>query len=199
MGFSRQEHWSGLPFPLPGDVPDPGTEPASPALAGRLFTTEPPGSWYPCIFVVFQQLTFWDACSWEFAPTQRKHSSLTVPCVPRADPLSGVCHADRGGPQSCWLPYTELPAPFLLPSALPNCFCWCWFPAAINYSRLALLACFSEHSPPQVAFWPQAVWLPNGSVPKLCKPGAPEVLCDFKMPELLHVTAACNLLSTVQI
>ena len=30
MGFSRQEYWSGLPFPSPGDLPDPGTEPASP-------------------------------------------------------------------------------------------------------------------------------------------------------------------------
>ena len=46
MEFSRQEHWSGLPFPIPGDLPDPGIElvsPASPALAGRFFTTEPPG------------------------------------------------------------------------------------------------------------------------------------------------------------
>ena len=47
MEFSRQEYWSGLPFPSPGDLPDPGIEvkaPASPALAGRfLFTTEPPG------------------------------------------------------------------------------------------------------------------------------------------------------------
>ena len=43
MGFSRQEYWSGLPFPSPGDLPDPGTEPASPVLAGRFFTTEPPG------------------------------------------------------------------------------------------------------------------------------------------------------------
>ena len=46
MGFSRQEHWSGLPFPSPGDLPDPEIEPASPvppALAGRLFTSEPPG------------------------------------------------------------------------------------------------------------------------------------------------------------
>ena len=42
-GSSRQKHWSGLPFPPPGDLPDPGTEPASPALAGRFFTTEPPG------------------------------------------------------------------------------------------------------------------------------------------------------------
>ena len=41
LGFSRQEYWSGLPFPLPGDLPDPGTERApllSPALAGRFFT-----------------------------------------------------------------------------------------------------------------------------------------------------------------
>ena len=43
MGFSRQEHWSGLPFPPPGDLADPGTKPASPALAGGFFTAEPLG------------------------------------------------------------------------------------------------------------------------------------------------------------
>ena len=43
MVFSRQEYWNGSPFPFPGDLPDPGTEPKSPALAGRFFTTEPPG------------------------------------------------------------------------------------------------------------------------------------------------------------
>ena len=37
MGFSRQEHWSGLPFPSPGDLPDPGIKPRSPALAGGFF------------------------------------------------------------------------------------------------------------------------------------------------------------------
>ena len=42
MGFPRQEYWSGLPFPSPGDLPDSGIEPESPALAG-FFTTEPPG------------------------------------------------------------------------------------------------------------------------------------------------------------
>ena len=42
MGFSRQEYWSGVPFPSPGDLPDPGIEPVSPALAGEFFTTEPP-------------------------------------------------------------------------------------------------------------------------------------------------------------
>ena len=46
MGFSRQEYWSGLPFPTPGDLPGPGIKPispATPALAGGFFTTEPPG------------------------------------------------------------------------------------------------------------------------------------------------------------
>ena len=43
MGFSRQEYGSGLPFPSPGDLPDPGIEPASPALAGGFLTLAPPG------------------------------------------------------------------------------------------------------------------------------------------------------------
>ena len=40
--FSGQGYWSGLPFPSPEDLPDPGIEPGSPALADRLFTSEPP-------------------------------------------------------------------------------------------------------------------------------------------------------------
>ena len=44
MGFSRQEYWSALPFPPPGDLPDPEIEPVSPALAGGFFPAEPPGS-----------------------------------------------------------------------------------------------------------------------------------------------------------
>ena len=43
MEFLRQEYWNGLLFASPGDLPSPGTEPASPALAGGFFTTEPPG------------------------------------------------------------------------------------------------------------------------------------------------------------
>ena len=47
MGFPRQEHWSGLPFPLPGELSNPGIKPASPALADGFFTSEPSGksSW----------------------------------------------------------------------------------------------------------------------------------------------------------
>ena len=43
MGFSRQEYWSGLPFPSPGDLPDPGIEPGSPAFQENALTSEPPG------------------------------------------------------------------------------------------------------------------------------------------------------------
>ena len=40
MEFSKQEYWSALPFAPPGDLPNPGIRPMSPALAGRFFTTE---------------------------------------------------------------------------------------------------------------------------------------------------------------
>ena len=43
MGFSRQEYWSGLPFPSPGDLPNPGIEPGSPALRADALASEPPG------------------------------------------------------------------------------------------------------------------------------------------------------------
>ena len=55
MGFPRQEHLSGLPFPTPGDLPNPGVEPASlmsPALAGRFLTTS--ATWEAILF--YEQL-----------------------------------------------------------------------------------------------------------------------------------------------
>ena len=44
MGFSREEYWSGLPFPSPGDLPHPGIEPGSPALQADSLPSEPPGN-----------------------------------------------------------------------------------------------------------------------------------------------------------
>ena len=69
-GFSRQEYWSGLPCPSPGDLPGPGIEPTSltsPALAGRFFTTnatqEAPGQFHSCQETkdknLFQSLRLW--------------------------------------------------------------------------------------------------------------------------------------------
>ena len=48
MGFSSQEYWSGLPFPSPGDLPDPGIEPGSPAFQADALTSEPPGKPRAC-------------------------------------------------------------------------------------------------------------------------------------------------------
>ena len=69
MGFSRQEYWSGLPFPSPGDLPDPGIELRSPALQADALTSEPPGK--PKITGV-GSLSF---LQWIF-PTQESNSGL---------------------------------------------------------------------------------------------------------------------------
>ena len=53
MGFSRQECWSGLPVPSPGDLPDPGIEPGSPALQADILPSELPGKLMCCgLFVI---------------------------------------------------------------------------------------------------------------------------------------------------
>ena len=57
MGFSRQEYWSGLPFPSPGDLPDPGIEPGSPALWADALPSEPPGkSQYHLLINYFEKI-----------------------------------------------------------------------------------------------------------------------------------------------
>ena len=57
MGFSRQEYWSGLPFPSPEGLPDPGIEPGSPALQADALPSEPPGkpdiNWVMIIATIF--------------------------------------------------------------------------------------------------------------------------------------------------
>ena len=63
MGFSRQEYWSGLPFPSAGDLPDPGIEPGSPALQADSLPTEPPGKpWRVSRSVVCDFVTTWTPC-----------------------------------------------------------------------------------------------------------------------------------------
>ena len=58
MGFSRLEHWSGLSFPSPGALPDPGTEPVSPASAGGFSTAEPLGKSVQCLSVFYNPQCF---------------------------------------------------------------------------------------------------------------------------------------------
>ena len=67
MGYSRQEYRSRLPFPSPGDLPNPGIEPRSPALRADALTSEPPGKPkkasnyfpFPCTSMVFSSVFKW--------------------------------------------------------------------------------------------------------------------------------------------
>ena len=55
MEFSRQEYWSGLPFPSPGDLPGPGIKPGSPVLQADSLLSEPPGK--PHVSTIFSNIT----------------------------------------------------------------------------------------------------------------------------------------------
>ena len=96
MAFSRQEYWSGLPFPSLGDLPSPGIEPASPALVGELFTTEPSGK--PLTKVGFSQTS---SC------LMGQMRSRTPPYLFHA-PRSGSC-VWRSGPSCSVLVHDILP------------------------------------------------------------------------------------------
>ena len=80
MGFSRQQYWSGLPFPPPGDLPDPGIKPssqASPTLAGRFFTTST--TWEAFILRYASIISQYD---WKEKIKQIQHSKInkTMSC-----------------------------------------------------------------------------------------------------------------------
>ena len=92
MGFSRQEYWSGLPFPSPGDLPDPGIKPMSPELQAGSLPTEPPGK--PLVQGVHQwSLEAIQGISQRIALHPCKVSSLSChrPC-----PLQGHCITSSG-------------------------------------------------------------------------------------------------------
>ena len=90
MGFSRQEYWSGLPFPSLGDLPDPGIEPRSPALKTDALLPEPPGKH----FLLRRSLI---GCSpWgrkESDVTERLHFHFSLSCIGEGngDPLQCSC------------------------------------------------------------------------------------------------------------
>ena len=78
MGFSRQEYWSGLPFPPPGDLPDLGIKPASPALGGGFFTPVPPGKQFYLTFT--SHLIEMPAYDWNVDPIRCQ--APRVCCLP---------------------------------------------------------------------------------------------------------------------
>ena len=80
MRLPRQEFWSGLPFPSPGDLPDPGIKPISSALAGRFFITEPsrkPMQILNIFFLVYRLMDFWKNSRKEIIPLKTKTATQT--------------------------------------------------------------------------------------------------------------------------
>ena len=90
MGFFRQEYWSGLSFPSPGRLPDPGIEPRSPALAGRFFTTsaiwEAPSFPYSPLFILLWRFLDFSETALSIVkhrrtPPSRGPALLGLPCT----------------------------------------------------------------------------------------------------------------------
>ena len=99
MGLPRQEHWSGLSFPSPGDLPNPEIQPvslASPVLAGRFFNTAPPGKEYMdillcknslncalktfafyCLYII-RNFFFMGNCCFPAFPIHKKNSRIYI-------------------------------------------------------------------------------------------------------------------------
>ena len=102
MGFSRQEYWSGLPFPSPGDLPNPGIEPRSPSLWADALTSEPPGK--PLLSII-----------WPSNSIPRSLSERTENTCPHKDLVLRTCLIFLLGtkrPQVFFTNYQSLAGPF---------------------------------------------------------------------------------------
>ena len=76
--FPRQQYWNGLPFPSPGDLPNTGTEPTVSRLAGRFFTTEPPGKpWHMLLCSLIQYMM----CAWVKGKVSCSQYYVAVVCL----------------------------------------------------------------------------------------------------------------------
>ena len=78
--FSRQEYWSGLPFPSPGDLPDPGIEPRSPTLWADTLPSEPPGK--PCCLNILTKKLWTHLPGNEVHQCNKADSSTSSPSCP---------------------------------------------------------------------------------------------------------------------
>ena len=129
MGFPRQEYWSALPFPSPGDLPEPGMEPVSPALAGRFFTTEPPGT--PPTPNVLPVILCKSTFEWFSFVLDARYLSVQFNCSVMSDSLwpHGLQHA-------------RLPSPSPIPRVYPNsCPLSWWCHPTISSSVIPLSSC----------------------------------------------------------
>ena len=78
LGFSRQECWSGLPFPSPGDLPNPGIELGSPALQADALSSQPPGKPGVLLFVSYYGFIFICCSGHSLGPFQSENTCLSA-------------------------------------------------------------------------------------------------------------------------
>ena len=137
MGFSRQDYWSGLPFPSPGDLP---MSPVSPALAGGFFTTEPPGKHYLAKIVgKNNNLPTWE--KWIHIKVKQGQQALTLwSWASRCLFLSGgmACGIwwDLRSPTMGWINSTAVRAPspkHWTTRETPGSFSWSLFCLPLNF------------------------------------------------------------------
>ena len=111
LGFPRQEYWSGLPFPSPGDLPDPGIEPVSLALAGRFFTTEPPDAKHVWLALISKMLAWYPA--WQSTPVflagESHEQRVTVHRAAKSQTrLKSLSNSRLWSPHVNWLKFPKL-------------------------------------------------------------------------------------------
>ena len=96
MGFPRQEHWSGLPFPSPGDPPDPGIKPESPTSQADALTSEPPGK--PQLYSTAIQLyTYMYKYIWAFPMVSNKEPACDPGVAGDTGSIPGLRRSPGGG------------------------------------------------------------------------------------------------------
>ena len=96
MEFSRQEYWSGLPFPSPGDLPGPGMEPGSPVLKAGSLLSEPPGKLEKDTFLLKKAVCFASqAHSWNRTHFLKPSSSVSFSLSTFLDILHPNVHIGR--------------------------------------------------------------------------------------------------------
>ena len=101
MGFSRQEYWSGLPFPSPGDLPNPGIKPRSPGLQADSLRSEPPGKPPDCLGLILISRA---RCLSSFLAVYRSSSCLLLTRAAWSTFVSCEMWSHRGaGSRGCWL------------------------------------------------------------------------------------------------
>ena len=85
MKFSRQDHWRGLPFPPPEDLPDPRIKPTSPALAGKFFTTESPEKQVAYVFLILK-ISLWVGRIMPVSQMRQLHLRSKMTCLGSLSP-----------------------------------------------------------------------------------------------------------------